>query len=231
MTKAWRRAIAALGGITVVLGATAFLHTPHGRALLGASACPWSGKAPSADKIEESRVKNSALLRGAAPSAAQPAAYGFQIARSTRADVVAWGAKEHAQCADELGGAAMRCVFDDAKPGEPSDVFYRFDPRGTIVGVDVMHEGTTVAEAASRVDTLADVVAKAAGPATTMRGLPARTHLNADYLSQSVAEFRFTDYAADISATNHGARGVVVREQYRAVGSAPIKLPIKLGMN
>ena len=37
------------------------------------------------------------------------------------------------------------------------------------------------------------------------------------YLDRAATEFRFADYAADVSATNLGERGIVVREQYRSI--------------
>ena len=208
-----------------MLGAGVFLHTSAGRALLGASGgCPWGGKPPSAERIEDFRVKNAAQLKANARAAARPA-FGFTLDKSTRADVTAWGESVGARCTEELGGAALRCEAGERgirsagpRADEPAvrDAFFRFDPKGVLVGVDLMRDGTDSAKAASVMTSISAEIARDAGPPSNVRGAASPSQLTG-YLDRAATEFRFADYAADVSATNMGAQGVIVREQYRSI--------------
>lgn len=53
-------------------------------------------------------------------------------------------------------------------------------------------------------------------PPSAVQGTADPAHLGG-YLDRAATEFRFADYAADVSATNLGERGIVVREQYRSI--------------
>jgi hypothetical protein len=141
--------------------------------------------------------------------------------QSTRADVTAWGARVGATCKEELGGAAMRCESADRSLASEGDVpvrdaFFRFGPSGVLVGVDLMRDGTDGAKAAAALRAITERVSRAAGPPSTVQGTASPAHL-AGYLDRAATEFRFADYAADVSATNLGEQGIVVREQYRSI--------------
>jgi hypothetical protein len=201
------------------------LHTRAGRSLLGfgASGCPWEKSAPSAERLEDFRVKNAAALKTNATARTRPA-FGFDLDKSSRADVTAWGTRTGAKCTEELAGAAMRCESVDRSALEEGaesgvaikDAFFRFDPRGVLVGVDLMRDGTDGEKAAAVLESVTKRIADAAGPPSTVHGTASPAHL-AGYLNRAASEFRFADYAADVSATNLGEQGVVVREQYRSI--------------
>ena len=135
--------------------------------------------------------------------------------------MTAWGTRVGATCREEIAGAALRCETGDkpvATEGEipVRDAFFRFDPRGVLVGVDLMRDGTDGEKAAAVLTTITAQIARAAGPPSTVQGTASSAHL-AGYMNRAGSEFRFADYAADVSATNLGDRGVVVREQYRSI--------------
>ena len=91
-----------------------------------------------------------------------------------------------------------------------------FDPRGVVVGIDLMRDGTDGAKAAAVLTSISGRIAREAGPPSTVQGTADPAHLGG-YLDRAATEFRFADYAADVSATNLGERGIVVREQYRSI--------------
>lgn len=205
--------------VVPVLGAGVLAHTRAGRALFGEK-CPWEGAPPSAERLESFRVKSAAGLKGTTRAPARPA-FGFVLDASTKADVTAWGTRVGATCREEIAGAALRCETGDkpvATEGEipVRDAFFRFDPRGVLVGVDLMRDGTDGEKAAAVLTTITAQIARAAGPPSTVQGTASSAHL-AGYMNRAGSEFRFADYAADVSATNLGDRGVVVREQYRSI--------------
>jgi hypothetical protein len=219
MSARRRRWWIAAGVAVPVLAVGVLAHTRAGRALFGEK-CPWEGAPPSAERLESFRVKNAANLKGTTRAPARPA-FGFVLDQSTKADVTAWGTRVGATCREEIAGAALRCESADRPIGAENEVpvkdaFFRFDPRGVLVGVDLMRDGTNGEKAAAVLTTITAQIARAAGPPSTVQGTASSAHL-AGYLNRAGSEFRFADYAADVSATNMGEQGVVVREQYRSI--------------
>lgn len=215
----------ALGIAAATCGVVAVLHLPAGRSLLAAAsggACPMGkdGKSASPEKLEELRVRAArASLKGTSKASGRPA-YGFALDQSTKADVVAWAGASGHRCTEELGGSAFRCedvARNSTKPGGVRDAYFRFDPTGVVVGIDLMHEGVTPERAAELLESLSGTVAREAGPPTAVHGEASAAHLGQGYMTRAATQFRFTDYAADISATNFGEQGIVVRQQYRSV--------------
>lgn len=218
IAKRSRWMIAAAAAVSII-AAGGLAHTRAGRALFGAK-CPWEGAPPSAARLEDFRAKNAVKLKGTARATARPA-FGFVLDQSTKADVTAWGSRVAATCREEIGGAALRCE-SSARPIAAEneipikDAFFRFDPRGVLVGVDLMRDGTDGEKAAAMLNTLTERVAREAGPPAAVQGMASPSHL-AGYMNRAATEFRFADYAADVSATNLGEEGIVVREQYRSI--------------
>jgi hypothetical protein len=209
-----RRRALLLGSAAVlfVVGLVGVGHTRLGRPLLArVSGCPVAGREATPEQIEAQRLKTTLTLKGSTRAASRPA-NGFTLDRSTRGEVIAWGEEMHATCNEELSGAIVRCEH----AANIDDALFRFDPKGILVGVDLMHAATDGNTAVREIDELASKLEKEAGAPTAMRG----TH-SGEWMStpnrQIAEEFRFTDYAADLTATNFGERGVVIREQYRSI--------------
>jgi hypothetical protein len=212
-------AIAAAGAVS----ALALAHVPAVRGALLGTSCPFA-RTPSVAELEGLRAKTAANLRGSASAAARPA-FGFALDVTGKDDVLAWGRKAGASCAEEMRGAAIRCLAaapsDREAVGEKiSDAFFRFDPKGRLVAVDVMREGTAPGTAAALFEELRTRTARETGAPGKVVGTASEGGLSAS-LSRVSAEYRFTDYAAEISATNMGEQGVVVREVYRSLRVDP----------
>jgi hypothetical protein len=207
--RIWRRAGLAVGGF-VLLGALA--HAPFARSLLArVGGCPM-GAPLSASELESKRVEAARKIQGAAAAAARPA-FGFALDVDTRTEARAWAAAQGATCNDKLAGAALEC----ARAGDDAlDVFFQFDPKGRLVALDVMREHVAPDRAAALVrDEIARLTREAGAP-TKAHGETTGAYL-AGELHQASAEFRFSDYAADVSATHTLDEGVMVRMQYRSI--------------
>jgi len=205
---------------TSLLAIGVVLHKPLARKI-GIGGCPWEGKPPSAEKLEDYRAKTAEKMRSTTKAAARPA-FGFELDRSTKADVLRWGSDQALACKEEIGGAAIRCTSEGGG-NDVEDAFFRFEPGGTLVAVDIMHPGTSVARAVERMRSLGGSLQKAAGgEPSAVRGTPTEAHLGGGRSNQYALEFRFSDYAADITArndsdgTNAGAE-VVIREVYQSL--------------
>jgi hypothetical protein len=144
----------------------------------------------------------------------------WMLVATTKSDVAAWASSNGIACTSELSNTALRCrdVHDAAFGAVPiRDLFLRFDAQGALVGVDAMHEGTSGEEASHAFAKVsARVSAEAGAPKATQGDATAASLEGATYASAN-AVYRFRNYAADVSVTNFGADGIVVREQYRAL--------------
>jgi hypothetical protein len=212
---------------TSLLAFAVVVHTPLARKL-GIGGCPWEGKPPSAEKLEDYRAKTAANMRATTTAAARPA-FGFELDRSTKADVMRWGGDKGLTCKEEVAGAAIRCTAEPPSTvTDIEDAYFRFEPGGTVVAVDIVHAGTSVALAVERMKTLGASVQKAAGaePSAT-RGTPTEAHLGGGRSNQYALEFRFSDYAADITARNdadgsNAGAEIVIRETYQSLRAKPV---------
>jgi hypothetical protein len=222
MTRRTRRWIAIALGVPIA--ATTFVaiaHTSVGRPLMavfGGSrvGCPVSTANASPQQIEDQRAATMKAQRGAERAHARPA-LDFVLARTTRADVASWASARGATCTDELAKTALRCRDVAIDGGTIRDLYLRFDPGGALVGVDAMRDAASGDAAIALVDVIAAAVARDAGEATATRGETSGAALEGETYASRAVEFRFRDYSADVSATNFGAQGIVVREQYRAI--------------
>lgn len=223
-----------VGGAVVAVGAllTGALHTRAGRAVLGRGGCPFdpASGAVNAEKLEEARTKSLASLRTGGRAKARPA-LGLELGVATKADALAWGAREHLACAEEMAGAAVRCegraVQSDGSA--LSDVFFRVSPDGRLVAVDVLREGMTAPRALETAKAVSASLAARLAAEPRVVGEATISALEAGRSSRVAFELRFDDYAADVSATNLASADVakdhevVVREQYRLLSPLPVR--------
>jgi hypothetical protein len=218
-----RAAIAAC----VVVAATGLLHTRAGRPLLAklgggaAGACPiLVGMSPQT--LEDHRVAAMKPLAGEARAPTR-AALAFTLATTTRGEVTAWTTSHGLACKDDVAGTAWRCADVDPKALDDGqvpidDLFFVFDPAGKLVALDVMHKGASADDASRLLDDAFARLRRVLGsPPTATSGDRTSTYLTSAPLAQAAIEYRFRNLAVDVSATNFGDRGVIVREQYRAI--------------
>ncbi len=218
------------------------LHaTTRGRALLGLGGCPFdpASKPASPEALESFRTKSLASLRTGGTRAPARPALGFVLGTTGRAEVVAWGAAKGLACAEELGGAALRCegaaarFEDETTPSRVRDAYFRFapgggsTPGGALVAVDVVHEGAGPDAALGVARRLVASTERALGVQMRTVGDANAASLSAGRASRAAYELRFDDYAVDVSVTNLAdpdtppGREIVVREQYRHLAELP----------
>ncbi len=200
--------------------------------------CPVVGKLEP-QEIESQRAKASQILAGSTP-AKRRFAGPFVILASSRMDVEAWASSAGVTCVDEIAKTALRCRDVPARAlalgeqGEQaarvvaspsgSDVFVRFDPASKVVGFDVMRTAANAGVVASLASELASRIEREAGARSATHGQLDAVHLEAPGMRMASVEFRFSDYAADVSVSRLEERGnLVVREQYRAVSLPAVR--------
>lgn len=208
-------ALAAMAAIGVV---GALGHTRWGRnalAVMGVGGCPMLSTSPKERDMH--RAATLATLRGTerAPSRI---ALGTDVGRASADDVTAWAKRDVATCEKDERIGVIRCRAE-ALGGEPADVVFVVDAKGVVQGIDVMRDKTTVALGAERLTKLTAELKATLGPPTSSSGEPTAAFLGAAF-GRTEVQYRFSDYAVDVSATHFGDGSLVVREQYRAVPDA-----------
>lgn len=205
-----------------------FAHTPWGRPILG-----WFSGVPGcplgfddADPVQTEVFRTNILRKntaGAAPSRATPA-LAFDLGRSTRADVETWAKSLGLACESKRQGSVLNCpnasAADTASP--PIDELHlQFDPQGTLVAVNVFRKETKGPSAVAFMTERVSGLQQQVGPPTKADGKLDASWLDGGAFHVARQEFRYKDYLAVVSATNMGARGVRLREEYQWAAATP----------
>jgi hypothetical protein len=209
----------ALLAATAAVGA---LHMPFARPLLmRLGGCPMAGasKMTAAD-LERARHMGVEGDRGVTPAPARPA-LGFALDASTLADVRAWAARTHADCDDPHPGLV---VCKDVRPeslgldpsqGTIDQLVLGFDTESRLVNASTLRQHLAADTASRTAQAIVASLRSQLGPAGQHAG-----SFDPAALAQpgaagiSTVEYRFSDYVADVSTTNLGPTGPMLREHY-----------------
>lgn len=230
--SAFRRRLAytATGAIALFTCVVGALHMPFAGSLLRklspAALCPVQRGTP--EQVDRAHAI-SAAAKANANGAPAPTrfALGFELDRTTRRDVVAWGEKNALSCSKFAGNeSVMRCVdvpvkaFEDSSVvsidgvGPYEEVSFVFRSTGELVNVQARRRHLPAAAASKLAESMSVRAEHAFGRPTSVGGEPTEAHLSRGVLSTFVAEYAFSDYEATVAATNLSPHGVMVREQY-----------------
>lgn len=219
--RAASRVVAAALLLTGIVGV---LHMPFAAPFLRSvfpSICPMKRGTP--EQIDRAHALAVAAIQSSGTTAA-PArpALGFELDKSTKADLDAWAAKHKVSCASIAGNATLqKCTaVPAAAVGQPEslgaleEVTFEFQSTGALVNVQTLRRHLSPAQAAAAVSVLEQDAASVLGAPTTVGGEPTAEHLSRGLLATYVAVHHFTDYRATVSATNLASTGMMVREEY-----------------
>ena len=229
--RVWRRRLAyAMAGAAAFTGLVGILHLPFAAPLLRkispAALCPIQRGTP--DQVDRAHAIAAAGKTNAGATAAPVRfALGFELDRTTRGDVTAWGEKNAISCSQIAGNETlMRCTdvplaalagsspsaVDDVRTYE--EVTFAFRSTGELVNVQARRRHLSADAASKLAGSIAARTEKALGRPSTVGGEPTAAHLSRGALSTFVAQYAFSDYEASVAATNLPPYGVMVREQY-----------------
>lgn len=214
-----------LASLTALVGV---LHMPFAapllRRLMPGSVCPIVRGTPA--QIDRAHAIGAAAIRSGASSPA-PArmALGFQLDRTTKADLVAWATAHDVSCSAIAGNDTLqRCrdvpaaaVGEPAELGTLEEAAFEFRASGELVNVQTMRRRLGFAEGARAAGMLERRLAAALGAPSTSAGAATAAHLARGQLWTYSAVHLFTDYRATVSATNLAPTGVMVREEFLSV--------------
>ncbi len=206
-----------LGAFLVVATAfIGFLHTKAGHPLLmqlaGVAGCPMG----RADAAQVDAVRRAAVAkdRGTDPAPARPA-LGFLLDTTSLADVRAWEKKVGVECTAERDGTLVKCVdVPSVALGRPpsdgslAELSFGFSPQGPLVAVTTLYSHRD-ADDASRIAARSETeLAKDLGSPHKAAGSFVLVG------STATLEYRFRDYAVDVTSSRVPGSGYAVREHY-----------------
>jgi hypothetical protein len=217
--SSWLKALLFLGGgMGLLVGLIGFAHTEAGKPLLhwlaNAAGCPVDFEGGDPARVEAFRVHALQQRDGKVVARTHPA-LNFELGRTTRSEVQQWVSAQGADCSTTRKGSVLSCARVSQGQQLPlEDLHFQFDAEQRLVAVDLFRPQGCGRDAVVHLRELQDQLAERVGPATQVRGT-----LSADYLARAyrraAIEYRYDHYTAQISATNLGARGIRVREQYQ----------------
>lgn len=204
-----------LAFLTAVIGA---MHLKAARPLLAMLGIKCPIEATGAD-VERARLKSARLTRGTEVAASRPA-LGFTLDTTTLTDVKAWAAKNQISCDESRQSTLLNCanVPATAVGGTGpaiSEVDFGFTPKDArLVNISAWHNGISSTEAIAQMNTTVSGLEKQLGAPSEEKGDRSASYLAAAPMRTAVVEYRFSDYIADVTATNLPGAGPVMREHY-----------------
>ena len=205
-----------LAALTLLVG---LLHTSLGRPLLArlGVGCPVQA---SPEDVERARRDSARATRGSEPSPAQPA-LGFVLDEMTMADAQAWAEREQVSCEEQRGGTLLMCSHVRAAAlggsgGETTDeLVLAFSPKTKrLVNIATTEYGLDGTAAASRMARIVSNLEEKLGKPTREAGERSASYLAEAPMRTALVRYRFSDYQADVTATNMPGKGLMLREHY-----------------
>lgn len=222
MTKLRRgilRGLVAVAGVSLAaVGLMGFAHTEAGRPLLhfiaSSAGCPVDLQGGDPARVEAFRAEQVRQQQGALAPKSRPA-LGFELGTARRADVEAWAKTVGADCSAQRQGSVLSCRgVTVAKAPTIEDLHLQFDEHDRLVAVDAFRAESCDNDAIAHLQRTSQELTQRVGAATRVDGKLTSAYLAKDY-RRSAFSYHYEGYVARISATNLGARGVRVREQYQ----------------
>jgi len=205
-----------LAALTLLVG---LLHTSLGRPLLArlGVGCPVQA---SPEDVERARRDSARATRGSEPSPAQPA-LGFVLDEMTMPDAQAWAEREQVSCEEQRGSTILMCSHVRAAAlggsgGETTDeLVLAFSPKTKrLVNIATTEYGLDGTAAASRMARIVSNLEEKLGKPTREAGERSASYLAEAPMRTALVRYRFSDYQADVTATNMPGKGLMLREHY-----------------
>jgi len=214
-----RVSIYVASGLAVLTLLVGVLHTPLGRPLLArlGVGCPVQA---SPEDVERARVKSARATRGTEASPAQPA-LGFVLDKMTEEDARSWADREHVSCESQRGGSLLTCkdvpgsALSGRAGGPIDELALAFSPGSKrLVNIATAQYGLDGTTAAQQMQDVVASLERQLGKPTREAGERSARYLSGGPLRTALVRYRFTDYQADVTATNLPGKGMMLREHY-----------------
>ena len=214
----WRRRLFVYIGASLVAFVTlaGAAHTDAGRSLMRwlPGGCPLDRGPMTAEQLDRSRRAVLTEYR-AERSAERLSVLGFDLERSTRAEVRAWARKVASTC-EPRGVAQWRCTEPPSRHGSTVRTF-TFDQHERLVALDTSIHTRDPTQAVRHLEQRSNQLTAGHGAPTSARGRPTEEYLRRGPLRHIGYEYRFSNLRTTLTATNLGHDQFVVRETWQSV--------------
>jgi hypothetical protein len=211
-------------GAALLFCIAGLLHMPVGLRLwskVTGAPCPFGhgGDKLSMAQLDAAWQRSAIRVRGKVAAKAQPA-LGFTLLQTTREAALSWAQDHGVKCTGKRETLGLECEVKDFSQlpasrflAAPGTLFLRFDAQDRLRSVSASQQAPAAAAAVAILQRLVNDVHTQAGPATVQQGTVDTAYLQNNALAQVLREFRFSDYNAQLSATNMGALGYFAMSQ------------------
>lgn len=215
-----RIALVLLAAVALFVGVVGWFHTAAGRVVYArvfGAECP-VGRASARD-VERGRLEVARIARGTSVAASRPA-LGFELDRTTRAEIDAWASRNQATCRERRERTLVLCTNVRAEALGRSgflydEVTFGFAPTTLrLVNLTAVRYRLAHSDAVRFVRELEDGMQRAVGAPSRRGGELSTDFLSATQYATSASYYAFSNYLADLTATNIVGEGVIVREHY-----------------
>jgi hypothetical protein len=205
------------------VGIMGFMHTPWGYRVLEffGVGCPYADISPEA--IEQARLDSAHRNRKEQRTPARPA-LGFELDATTPNQIDEWAKKHNITCETARKGTFKKCLFVPAEAlegpqeTEIKEVAFQFTPDAKfLVNMTVLHTGLSSPQAADKLKKISTVLKDSLGEPHRITGTASAEYLAGGYLRTATYAYKFHDYMAQVTATNVGKSGVLVRQHYMSI--------------
>jgi hypothetical protein len=220
MRAKWLRvSLYVASGLAVLTLLIGLLHTPLGRPLLArlGVGCPVQA---SPEDTERARLSSARATRGTEASPAQPA-LGFVLDQMTSKDVLAWADRNHVDCSEQRAGSLLNCkdvpvsALGGHGSGSVDELQLAFSPTSKrLVNIATTQYGLQAKEAAAQMSAVVSGLEGQLGKPTRELGQRSASYLDSAPYKTALVRYRFSDYQADVTATNLPGKGTMLREHY-----------------
>jgi hypothetical protein len=215
-----RLGIAAIA-LSVATAAVGALHAPFARPfLMRLGGCPLAGASRMTSVEMEHARRIAAEDRGTEAAPARPAV-GFALDETTRTDVREWQSRTHADCEEPHQGlvvckdVAPSALGLETAAGTIDKLALGFDTQSRLVSESTLREGLAPEKASRAARAIVSSLREQLGPAARHAGdFEAHALARPGAAGISTVEYRFRDYMADVSTSNLGTTGPLLREHY-----------------
>lgn len=215
----------ALAGVVLALGAS---QTAPGQSFIAGmtrmahGGCPFGYDKPMSGAARERAQANfAASHRGEHAALGQPA-LGFELGRTTRAEVLSTLGQQGVHCAPAKGLSDLTCngvpssALPAAPPAPPRNLWLTFGAKDQLLAVISISRSAEPQAISAAFTATCATLSRDAGSAAHHTGNADPEQLAGGLLRQASAEYRFSNYYADARATNLG-RGFALSEEFRSL--------------
>ncbi len=136
-------------------------------------------------------------------------------------DVLAWADVHHVDCSEQRSGTLLNCkdvpqsALGQRVGGSFDELQLAFSPTSKrLVNIATTQYGLAAGDAASQMSRVTAGLAQQLGKPTREAGQRSGSYLDSAPYKTALVRYRFSDYQADVTATNVPGRGTMLREHY-----------------